>query len=226
MEIYCECYWYIFTAHTYITDGPEDYEVEARTPATFRCNAVADESLDLEIIWLKGDQPIDFEGEPRFVKSSDYSLTITKTHELDSGPYTCLAKTELDEASAKAQLTVQDIPNAPQMLGMECHVKDATISWISMGDNRASIAYYIIQYNTSFIPEEWKDFGQVPSADTTYNVPLEAWANYTFRVIAVNKIGQSKPSSHSDVCTTPAEVSKRIKFCWPIVKSVILDFVM
>ncbi|CAH1103068.1 unnamed protein product [Psylliodes chrysocephalus] len=193
-------------SHTYITDGPEDYEVEARTPATFRCNAVADESLDLEIIWLKGDQPIDFEGEPRFVKSSDYSLTITKTHELDSGPYTCLAKTELDEASAKAQLTVQDIPNAPQMLGMECHVKDATISWISMGDNRASIAYYIIQYNTSFIPEEWKDFGQVPSADTTYNVPLEAWANYTFRVIAVNKIGQSKPSSHSDVCTTPAEV--------------------
>ncbi|XP_050519351.1 neuroglian isoform X1 [Diabrotica virgifera virgifera] len=193
-------------SHTYITDGPEDYEVEARTPATFRCNAVADESLDLEIIWLKNDQPIDFEGEPRFVKSSDYSLTITKTHELDSGTYTCLARTELDEASAKAQLTVQDVPNKPKMFGVTCRSKDATISWTSMGDNRAPISYYIIQYNTSFIPEEWKDFNQVPSADTTYNVPLEPWANYTFRVIAVNKIGQSKPSSHSDVCTTPPEV--------------------
>nr|XP_023019782.1 neuroglian [Leptinotarsa decemlineata]XP_023019783.1 neuroglian [Leptinotarsa decemlineata]XP_023019784.1 neuroglian [Leptinotarsa decemlineata] len=194
-------------AHTYITDGPEDYEVEARTPATFRCNAVADESLDLEILWLKNDQPIDFEGEPRFVKSSDYSLTITKTIELDSGTYTCLARTELDEASAKAQLTVQDVPNPPRMIGVECHTKDATISWMPMGDNRAPISYFIIQYNTSFTPEEWKDaFSHVPSADMTYNVPMSPWANYTFRVTAVNKIGPSMPSSHSDVCTTSPEV--------------------
>lgn len=103
--------------HTYITDGPEDYEVEAGTLATFRCNAVADESLNLEILWLKNNEQIDFEGEPRFVKSSDYSLTITKTIELDSGTYTCLAKTELDEAKAQAQLTVQDVPNPPHMQG-------------------------------------------------------------------------------------------------------------
>ncbi|XP_018565737.1 neuroglian isoform X1 [Anoplophora glabripennis] len=194
-------------AHTYITDGPEDYEVEAKSIATFRCNAVADESLNLEIFWLKNDQLIDFEGEPRFVKSTDYSLTITKTNELDSGTYTCLAKTELDEASAKAQLTVQDVPNPPMMKGVTCHEKDATINWMPMGDNRAPILYYIIQYNTSFNPEEWKDvFNHVPSVDMTYNVPMNPWANYTFRVIAVNKIGPSTPSSHSDVCTTNPEV--------------------
>lgn len=81
--------------------------MEAGTSATFRCNAVADDSLTLEIVWLKNDEPIDFDGEARFVKSSDYSLTITKTIELDSGTYTCKARTELDETSAKAQLTVQ-----------------------------------------------------------------------------------------------------------------------
>ncbi|KAJ8936475.1 hypothetical protein NQ314_012338 [Rhamnusium bicolor] len=194
-------------AHTYITDGPEDYEVEARTPATFRCNAVADESLHLEIFWLKNDQLIDFEGEPRFVKSSDYSLTIAKTIELDSGTYTCLAKTELDEASAKAQLTVQDVPYPPTMKDVQCHTKDATINWIPMGDNRAPILYYIIQYNTSFTPEEWKDaYSHVPSAEMTYNVPMSPWANYTFRVIAVNKIGSSAPSPHSEVCSTLPEV--------------------
>lgn len=139
---------------------------------------------------MKNDQPIDFEGEPRFVKSSDYSLTITKTIELDSGTYTCLARTELDEASAKAQLTVQDVPNPPRMVSIQCHTKDATISWTPMGDNRAPISYFIIQYNTSFTPEEWKDaFNHVPAADMTYNVPMSPWANYTFRVIAVNKIG-------------------------------------
>lgn len=194
-------------SHTYITDGPEDYEVEAGTPATFRCNAVSDASLNLEIFWLKNDQPIDFEGEPRFVKSSDYSLTITKTIELDSGTYTCLAKTELDEASANAQLTVQDVPNAPRMLGVKCDIKDATINWSPMGDNRAPILHYIIQYNTSFTPDSWESaYDNVPSSEMRYNIPMSPWANYTFRVIAVNKIGKSLPSSHSDVCTTQPEV--------------------
>ncbi|CAH0562169.1 unnamed protein product [Brassicogethes aeneus] len=194
-------------AHTYITDDPEDYEVEAGTIATFRCNAVADESLNLEILWLKNDEQIDFEGEPRFVKSSDYSLTITKTIELDSGTYTCLARTDLDEARASAQLTVQDVPNAPQMKGVECHEKDATISWEPMGDNRTPILHFIIQFNTSFTPDSWEDaYDSVPSADMTYNVPMSPWANYTFRVMAINKIGRSLPSSHSSVCSTRPEV--------------------
>ncbi|CAH1112856.1 unnamed protein product [Psylliodes chrysocephalus] len=109
---------------------------------------------------------------------------------------------------AQTQLNLQGIPNPPQLLGVECHIKDATIQWRPMGDNLAPILYYIIQYNTSFIPEEWKDFGQAPSSDSIYNVNLAPWANYTFRVIAVNKIGQSKPSLHSEVCTTPAEVPR------------------
>lgn len=93
--------------HTEITDAPEDYEVEARTQATFRCHAVSDPSLPIEILWLINEQPIDFEAEPRFIKSSDYSLTISKTHELDSGTYTCVAKTRLDEVKASATLIVQ-----------------------------------------------------------------------------------------------------------------------
>ncbi|KAJ3639541.1 hypothetical protein Zmor_002896 [Zophobas morio] len=193
--------------HTYITDGPEDYEVAAHTSATFRCNAVSDDSLDLEIEWLKNDQPIDFEEEPRFVRSSDYSLTITQTNELDSGTYTCVARTALDKASANAQLIVQDVPNKPHMEGVECHAKDATIRWKSMGDNRAPISHYIIEYNTTFTPETWTAASNnVPATDMSYNVPMSPWTNYTYRVIAVNKIGKSLPSGHSDVCQTEADV--------------------
>ena len=90
-----------------IRDGPEDYEVAAGQTATFRCNAVADSSLNLTIEWLHADQLIDFEQEPRFVQSLDASLTITKTTELDTGDYTCVAKTILDSATAKATLIVQ-----------------------------------------------------------------------------------------------------------------------
>ncbi|KAK7793446.1 hypothetical protein R5R35_010061 [Gryllus longicercus] len=192
---------------TKITDEPEDYEVAAGNTATFRCNAVSDPSLSLTIEWQVNGQEIDFEAEPRFVRSSDYSLTITKTTELDSGTYTCVAKTELDEATAQATLTVQDVPNAPRLRGISCNKRDATIQWEPMGDNRAPILHYTIQYNTSFTPDTWEvAYDSVPATDMAYTVPMSPWANYTFRVIAWNKIGQSVASSHSHQCTTQADV--------------------
>lgn len=99
---------YIYpTERTQITDKPEDYEVPAGTSATFRCNANADDSLNLEIIWLSNGQPIDFETQARFRMTNDYSLLISDTNELDSGEYTCIARTAIDEARAQATLTVQ-----------------------------------------------------------------------------------------------------------------------
>lgn len=93
--------------HTVITDKPEHYEVAAGSSATFRCNANADDSLPLQIIWLNDGQQIDFESQPRFRMTNDYSLLISDTSELDSGQYTCIARTPVDEARAQATLTVQ-----------------------------------------------------------------------------------------------------------------------
>lgn len=198
---------FIVRRHTYITDGPEDYEVTAGQQATFRCNAVADEELPLKIIWLGRDHEIDFELEPRFISTSDSSLTITQTIELDSGTYTCVAKTRLDEASAQATLIVQDVPNAPEMKSVVCNKLDATIEWTPKGDNRSPILHYVIQYNTSFTPDTWEvAHDSVPAVDSKYNVPMSPWANYMFRVVAINKIGPSNPSAHSSVCTTQPEV--------------------
>lgn len=68
---------------------------------------MTDNDLELSIQWLTDDKLIDFEQEPRFVQQSDFSLSITKTTELDSGKYTCVASTDLDEVSATATLIVQ-----------------------------------------------------------------------------------------------------------------------
>lgn len=158
----------------------------------FRCNAVTDPSLPLIIDWLSNGEPIDFEMEPRFIRSSDYSLMITKTTELDSGTYTCVAHTDLDEARAQATLIVQDVPNAPRLIGITCMSTEAIVQWIPMGDNRAPILRYTIQYNTSFAPDTWeisKDF--VAATEQRYSVPMSPWANYTFRVLAWNKIGKT-----------------------------------
>lgn len=100
-----------------------------------------------------------------------------------------------------------DVPNAPVLDNIACNNRDATIRWHPMGDNRAPISNYIIQYNTSFTPDSWEvAYESVPANDMTYNVFLSPWSNYTFRVVAHNKIGPSLPSRHSDVCTTQSDV--------------------
>ena len=35
---------------------------------------------------------------------------------------------------------------------------------------------------------------------------MSPWSNYTFRVIARNKVGESLPSGHSKTCLTPEDV--------------------
>lgn len=192
---------------TRIIDEPQDYEVAAGQQATFRCNAVADPTLDLQIKWLSDGEEIDFETEPRFVRSNDNSLTISKTSELDSNTYTCVASTELDEARAQATLIVQDVPNSPRLTGLKCNPRQAVLSWEPLGDNRAPILYYTIQYNTSFTPDIWSNaLENVPSTDFTQHVEMSPWTNYTFRIIAHNKIGPSQPSKHSESCTTQPDV--------------------
>ena len=93
------------------------------------------------------------------------------------------------------------------MLGIQCNNRDAVIQWTPSGDNRAPILTYTIQYNTSFTPDSWEvSFENVPATETRFKVEMSPWSNYTFRVIARNKIGPSLPSDHSSMCTTPPDV--------------------
>ena len=51
---------------------------------------------------------------------------------------------------------MQDVPNPPKLLWVECNSKDASVVWEPRGDNRAPILTYKIQYNTSFQPDTWE----------------------------------------------------------------------
>jgi neuronal cell adhesion protein len=80
---------------TRILSGPKDYEAEAGSTATFRCHAEHDLSLPLRITWFKDGQYIHVNANNRFVQSSDHSLAITRTTEMDSGTYTCKVSTKI-----------------------------------------------------------------------------------------------------------------------------------
>lgn len=192
---------------TKIIHAPENFEVAARKTAVFRCNAEADPSLNLQIQWAFNERLIDTTHDPRVVQAPDNSLTISTTKELDSGIYTCIASTELDSVNASATLTVQDVPNPPKIIDVECDGLTARVEWVPTGDNRAPILTYDIQYNTSFQTDNWANaFTNVPAPDTKFKIALSPWANFTFRVIARNKIGSSEPSLPYGFCSTKDSV--------------------
>lgn len=191
---------------TDINHPPVSIEVPAGRIAKFSCSAQADPTLMLQIIWSFRDKEIDYDQNQRMTKYDDNSLIITGTRELDSGEYKCTAKTELDQVSATATLTVVDVPNSPEIIGITCQRYTALIDWKPMGDNRSPITSYTIQYNTSFTPNIWDDALSVPGVDNRHSLSVSPWANYTFRVIAENKVGRSPPSRASGVCSTDPEV--------------------
>ncbi|XP_023242973.1 neuroglian-like [Centruroides sculpturatus] len=164
---------------TRIIQFPENFEVAAGKSATFRCNAEADSSLEMKITWLFNGLPIDFDLDSRMIQTVDNSLTIAKTIELDSGKYKCLAQTELDQDEAVASLTVQG--HTTVVCGRGNMDKSPQIKSLA-----------------GWIHLDWCRWRNV--------ITMSPWANYTFRVLARNKIGISLPSDASDVCQTPTDV--------------------
>ena len=84
------------------------------------------------------------------------------------------------------------------------------MEWHPNGDNRAPILRFLIQYNTSFTPDTWVEAAEAQSSENSYVLNLSPWSNYTFRVIAVNRVGPSLPSGHSrGQCLTPRSLPEK-----------------
>ena len=97
-------------------------------------------------------------------------------------------------------------PDAPTDVEAYCadNAAQAEIRWQPGGENYAPILNYIIQFNTTFTPDTWVNIASnVSQNERNIFVDLSPWGNYTFRVLARNKIGMSYPSEHTTtVCRT------------------------
>jgi hypothetical protein len=101
----------------------------------------------------------------RFIKDpyDQNTLKITDLQYEDGGTYTCVARTDVDEVRADATLVVQDRPNRPRIDSIQCTSGSskngiepiAKVIWTNGGENNAKILHYVLQYNTSFNPNEW-----------------------------------------------------------------------
>ncbi|XP_071008635.1 neuronal cell adhesion molecule-like isoform X7 [Oncorhynchus clarkii lewisi] len=186
---------------TRILKQPEYMVVQRNRNVVFECKVKHDPSLIPTMTWVKdnGELPDD----ERFVVDSD-SLTITDVTENDSGTYTCIMITTLDQDSASAELTVVEQPDPPTDLELtDQKPRSVQLTWIPGDEHNSPIHMFVIQYADSLHHHgHWHNLTVVPGFKTTAHLKLSPYVHYTFRVLALNAVGLSNPSLPSRVYKT------------------------
>uniref|UniRef100_A0A4W3JBK4 Neurofascin homolog (chicken) a n=1 Tax=Callorhinchus milii TaxID=7868 RepID=A0A4W3JBK4_CALMI len=190
--------------HTRILKAPESIVVKKSRTARFDCRIRHDPTLKLTVTWLKDDKVLSLPW--RYEKDED-SLTIVNVSDRDQGTYTCVASTELDSDSARAYLTVQNRPSPPRDLELTDPTdRTVQLTWIPGDDNNSPITEFIVQFEEDRVqPRKWHNLTTFPSTINSAVLDLSPYVNYQFRVIAINEVGASEPSSPSERYQTTGE---------------------
>ncbi|KAB5536962.1 hypothetical protein PHYPO_G00113330 [Pangasianodon hypophthalmus] len=197
---------------TRIVRAPENLSSNRGSVARFDCKIKHDSSLPITVTWLKNDKLLHFPWLSRFKKEED-SLSFSNVQPDDEGTYTCTVTTELDQDSASARLTVledeslapskpsalADRPDPPQDLELsDLSARSVRLTWIPGNDNNSPITQFLVQYEENrWRPGEWQNLSSYAGDQNSVNLNLSPFVNYQFRVIAINSVGQSRPSRPS-----------------------------
>ncbi|XP_027128101.1 neuronal cell adhesion molecule a isoform X11 [Larimichthys crocea] len=189
---------------TRILKQPEYKVVQRGMSASFECKVKHDPSLIPVMIWLKdnGDLPDD----DRFVVGAE-SLTVKDVTDGDEGTYTCIMNTTLDQDSASAMLTVVEKPDPPTDLELTDQTeRSVQLTWIPGDEHNSPTQMFLVQYEDLLHgPGVWINLTEVGGTETTARLNLSPYVYYSFRVLAINRVGASQPSQpSSQYRTNPA----------------------
>ncbi|XP_029361637.1 cell adhesion molecule L1-like a isoform X1 [Echeneis naucrates] len=200
---------------TKIVHPPQDAQIISGTTAQLMCQAEYDKSLrsTFEVVWRKDQEeiPLSFEENLSYFVD-DGMLQIMNVNLSDEGMYTCIARTNLDEDNATAQLTVLDVPDAPMHLKISDvkSPRNISLSWVPGSDHNSSVAEFVVEYEESqWEPGRWKELQKVPGNLATAELALHGHLNYQFRVYAVNAVGPGPPSEPTERHKTPPAAPER-----------------
>ncbi|XP_048028304.1 neurofascin homolog (chicken) a isoform X14 [Megalobrama amblycephala] len=183
---------------TRIVRAPEHITQPRGSTVRFDCRVKHDPSLTAPVTWLKDDKPLSFIWTTRLKKEDD-SLTIHNVNPEDGGTYTCIAKTEIDEDSASARLTVIGRPDPPQDLELsDPSARSVRLTWVPGNENNSPVTHFLVQFEEDrWEPGKWQNLSIYDGNLNSVNLQLSPFVNYQFRVIAINAVGQSQPSHPS-----------------------------
>ncbi|XP_026723860.1 neuronal cell adhesion molecule isoform X6 [Athene cunicularia] len=192
---------------TMIIKQPEYKVIQRYGQVSFECIIRHDSTLLPTVIWLKDNDELP--DDERFLVGKD-NLTIMNVTDKDDGTYTCIVNTTLDSVSASAVLTVVAAPPTPAIIYARPNPpfdleltgqleRSVELSWIPGDENNSPIRHFVIEYEDGLHePGVWHYQTEVPGTQTTVQLKLSPYVNYSFRVIAVNEIGRSQPSEPSE----------------------------
>ncbi|XP_073754759.1 neuronal cell adhesion molecule isoform X10 [Callorhinus ursinus] len=198
---------------TRIIKQPEYAVMQRGGTVSFECKVKHDHTLIPTITWLKDNGELPNDG--RFTVDKDH-LVVADVRDDDGGTYTCVANTTLDNVSASAVLSVvaptptpapiYDVPNPPFDLELTDQLdKSVQLSWTPGNDNNSPITKFIIEYEDAMHEAGlWHHQTEVSGMQTTAQLKLSPYVNYSFRVMAVNSLGRSLPSEASEQYLTKA----------------------
>ncbi|XP_075326358.1 neuronal cell adhesion molecule-like isoform X13 [Odontesthes bonariensis] len=178
---------------TRILKQPEYKVVQRGRSVVFECKVKHDTSLIPTMTWLKDDGELP--DDERLIVDSD-SLTISDVTENDAGVYTCIMNTTLDQDSASAELTVVERPEPPTDLELTDQKKRSVqLTWTPGDEHNSPIQKFLIQYEDLLHHRgHWHNLTEVPGTKTTAHLKLSPYVHYTFKVLALNDVGFSRPS--------------------------------
>nr|XP_046165793.1 neurofascin-like isoform X9 [Oncorhynchus gorbuscha] len=178
---------------TRIVRAPEHQSAIRGTMARFDCRVKSDLTLPITVTWLKDDKPLSLGSR---LKKDEDSLSIPNVHEGDEGTYTCTVKTEIDQDTASARLTVSDRPDSPTDLELsDAKERNIRLTWIHGDDHNSPVTLFVVQFEEDrWESGKWQNLSSYPGDFNTVILELSPFVNYQFRVIAVNSVGQSLPS--------------------------------
>ncbi|XP_041818852.1 neurofascin homolog (chicken) a [Chelmon rostratus] len=181
---------------TRIVRVPEHQSAIRGSTVRFDCMIKSDASLPVTVAWTKDDKPLYLGWR---LKKDEESLTIPSVNEGDEGTYTCTVKSEIDQDSASARLTVLDRPDPPMDLDIsDPAARSVRLTWIPGNDHRSPITQFLVQFEEDqWEPGRWQDLSTYPGDLNSVILQLAPFVNYQFRVIAINSVGQSQPSRPS-----------------------------
>ncbi|XP_061639734.1 neurofascin homolog (chicken) a isoform X19 [Phyllopteryx taeniolatus] len=179
-----------------IVRAPEHQSAIRGSTARFDCKVKFDSSLPVTVAWTKDDKPIYLGWR---LRKDEESLTIPNINEGDEGIYTCTVKTEIDQDSASARLTVLDRPDPPMDLELsDPAARSVRLTWIPGNDHRSPVTEFLVQFEEDrWEPGRWQDLATYPGDLNSVILQLTPFVNYQFRVISINAVGHSEPSHPS-----------------------------
>ncbi|XP_061687665.1 neurofascin homolog (chicken) a isoform X4 [Syngnathoides biaculeatus] len=179
-----------------IVRAPEHHSAIRGSTVRFDCKVKFDHSLPVTVTWTKDDNPIHLGWR---LRKDEESLTIPNINEGDEGIYTCTVKTEIDQDSASARLTVLGRPDPPMDLELsDPAARSVCLTWIPGDDHRSPVKEFLVQFEEDrWEPGRWQDLATYPGDLNSVILQLAPFVNYQFRVIAINAVGHSEASHPS-----------------------------